>query len=126
MTGLYVLTNIMGGRTDDPTPEQIAAYCKSFRDGTSALDKPAWDEAEHYARAGYTTVRRKHGFVVEAQEVGVRTYGEPRPGHFEPANSEPPEPVWREADFERANKTSKGTGARERTAAWAFDINLGE
>lgn len=44
MTGLYVLTNLLGARIGDPTPDQIAAHCRSFREGTSGLDKPAWSD----------------------------------------------------------------------------------
>ena len=126
MTGYYVLTNIMGGRPDDPTPEQIAAYCKSFQEGTSELDRPAWDEADYYARAGFTTVRWRGNFRVAVREVEMKTYGEIGPGRIGHINTKPPAPVWSEADFRRANEAGAGTGDGERAAAWAFDLNLGE
>ena len=126
MTGCYVLTNIMGARPGDPTPEQIAAYCRSFQEGTSALGNPAWDEADRYHRAGFATVRSKGKLSVAAREVEVKTYGRIGPGRIGFINANPPEPVRREADYERANKASEGTGAGKRAAAWAFDINVGD
>ena len=126
MTGYYVLTNIMGGRPDDPTPEQIATYCKSFQEGTSELDRPAWDEADYYARLGFKTTRIKDGFRVAAEQVEVKTYGgvcDNRTGDII---------AWEagqlrgEADFGGADEKVKRTGGRERASAWAFDIHLGK
>ena len=125
MTGLYVLTNIMGAPPGDPSPEQIAAHCKAFQEGTSSLDKPAWDENTYYSRAGYKLISMRSGMMPEVKRVGVYTYAEPRAGHFTPVDTAP-QSTWTEADYERLNKESKRTGGGERQTSRPFNFYLGE